>query len=279
MAFLMAPFLSACTQIGAGIMNAPTYFDNVRVNKDIAYGDDALHRLDMYVPANVNKRHDIPILVFIHGGNWQQGNKNLYRFVGSHFAKNGYMVIIPNYRKYPQVKYPDFVEDAADAVAWAYKNGEKYGGNPETLYLMGHSAGGHIAAMLSSDQHYLEDAGVPFNNIKAFAGLAGPYDFIPKEKDLKDIFGPPEKYKDMQATTFIDGSEPPMLLLHGSEDETVYFSNIEKLEAALKQKKMPVEHKVYQGVGHIKMVTAFTWLYGDAAPISQDVLAFFAKYR
>ena len=184
-------------------------------------------------------------------------------------------MVIPDYRKYPQVKFPVFVEDSAKAVAWTKANIVAYGGDASRLFLLGHSAGAHIASLLVTDAHYLQAVGMKSAELRAFAGLAGPYAFTPDEKDLKDMFGPPENYPNMQAPTFVSGNEPPMLLLWGDADDAVGRFNLEKLQSAIQAKHGNVQSKIYPGIGHVEIVGAFSRIWRDKAPVLEDVDAFF----
>jgi acetyl esterase/lipase len=276
-AVLFSIFLAGCTEAGVFVANLPVGFDSVTRHADLSYGDDSLQKLDVYVPAQASKTQALPVLVFFYGGDWTMGQKEMYRFVGSRFAKAGYIVVIPDYRKYPQVKYPAFVEDAAQSVKWVHDNISRYHGTPERIYLVGHSAGAHSAAMLAADERFLQNASVPYSSIQAFAGLAGPYHFTPEEEKYKKIFGPSETYDHMKVTTFINGDEPPMLLLYGLEDDIVHIRNLQKLEAAIQQVGGKVETKLYPDANHIGMVAAISWIPGFGAPVTEDVLAFFEK--
>ncbi|MEC8484521.1 MAG: alpha/beta hydrolase, partial [Pseudomonadota bacterium] len=182
--------------------------------------------MDIYVPSSA-KAERAPVLVFFYGGRWTDGSKEMYPFVAKTFLDLGYVVVIPDYRKYPDVKFPAFVEDGAQAVAWTLDNVAEYHGDSSRLFIMGHSAGAHIGALISADERYLAQLNHSTQNIKALAGLSGPYDFVPEEEDLKDMFGPPDQYPQMTVTNFIEGNEPPMLLLWGKEDELVGQRNID----------------------------------------------------
>jgi acetyl esterase/lipase len=171
------------------------------------------------------------------------------------------------------------MDDPAQAVAWTYDNISKYGGDPERFYLAGHSSGAHMGAILISDPEYLKKWNKPRSIVTAFAGLAGPYDFKPEEDDLKDMFGPPEKYPQMQVPTFIDGRQPPMLLLQGADDKTVIERNLRQLEKAIHKKGGTVQTKMYKGIDHIEIVGALSWIWRDKAPVSEDMINFFERYK
>ncbi len=265
--------LCSCTAVGTKVANFPTHFDDITVKRDIVYDPAHAQKMDIYLPADTAKKHDV--VVFFYGGRWTSGHKNEYAFAGSAFANAGYVVAIPDYRKYPDVRFPAFAEDAAKAVAWVSENIASYGGNASRIFVAGHSSGAHIGALISADPRYLEAEGKPQNTIKAFAGLAGPYAFIPEDQDLKDMFGPPENYPHMQVPTFIDGREPPMLLLWGAEDTAVGRFNLEKLQTAIQNKNGCVATRVYKNIDHVWIVGALSWLGHSKAPVLKDMTSFF----
>lgn len=269
--------LSACNQLGLAIVNLPSGFDANKEIHDVAFGSHS-QTLNIHLPEGTKANDAKPVLIFFYGGRWTDGSKEQYRFVGSRFAKHGYITVIPDYRKYPDVKFPEFVKDNADAVAWVQDNIAQYGGDPENIYLMGHSAGAMNAALLAADERYLKNAGANISSIRAFAGLAGPYDFEPDAEDLKDMFGPPNNYPNMQVTTFIDGNEPPMFLLWGEDDTTVYLSNLEKLQKGIQDKNGEVQSKIYPDLDHVGIIKVLTWVYKNTASVENDILDFFAAH-
>ena len=274
---LSSLLLAACTKVGIEVANLPSHFSDTKSTKDIAYGAKKWQKLDIYVLPN-DTQESKPVIVFFYGGSWKDGSKDMYPFVGELFAKQGYVTVIADYRKYPEVKFPAFVEDGAQAVAWTYRNIADYQGDPERLYIAGHSAGAHIGALVTADKHYLEANGLSPSIIKGFAGLSGPYDFVPLEEDYKDMFGPPENYPNMQVPTFIDGTEPPMLLLWGADDTLVGKSNMDKLIEKIQAEKGQVESKVYEDVDHVGMVSSLMWFFKSKAPIAQDMNEFFQRH-
>ncbi|GAA0229697.1 alpha/beta hydrolase [Marinomonas primoryensis] len=275
---LSSLLLVACTKAGLEIANLPNAFSDTKTIKDIVYGSEPWQKLDVYVPAH-SSTESLPVVVFFYGGSWKDGSKDMYPFVGEIFAKQGYITVIADYRKYPHVKFPTFVEDGAKAVAWTYRHIAEYKGNPDRLFVSGHSAGAHIGALVTADKHYLQAEGETPSIIKAFAGLSGPYDFVPYEEDYIDMFGPPENYPNMQVTTFIDGKEPPMLLLWGVDDTIVGKSNMDKLIAKIETEQGVVESNVYAGVDHVGMLSGFIWFFKSKAPIIDDITGFFQRYK
>ncbi|HUC87003.1 MAG TPA: alpha/beta hydrolase, partial [Candidatus Saccharimonadales bacterium] len=134
---------------------------------DVAYGSDLHQKLDVYLPTF--KPYDTVIL-FWHGGTWRRGDKRRYRFIGRTLAAMGYTAVLPNYRLYPAVTFPAFIEDAAAAVQWVEREH-----HPRRIFLMGHSAGAHIAAVLALDNRYFKALPAPHPRIAGFIGLAGAY--------------------------------------------------------------------------------------------------------
>lgn len=268
-------FTTACAQTGLFAANLPTRFDDIQIIRNISYGALPEQTLDIYLPVSPTKqKHDV--VVFFYGGRWETGQKEQYRFVGSALAKQGFIVVIPDYRKYPIVKFPAFVQDGAKATAWTFDHIGQYGGDHNRINLAGHSSGAHIAALLTADKKYLKAEGRERSDvIHSFAGLAGPYDFTPEEDDLKDMFGPPSNYPNMRPTTFIDGKQPPMLLLYGADDKTVGKFNLENLAARIHKKGGCVETTIYPDTDHVWIVAALSWLGKTKAPVIEDMTRFF----
>lgn len=268
--------LASCTGAGFFVVNLPASFEKDQMTLDVVYDGATGQKLDIYRPKVAAK--DNPVLIFFYGGRWETGDKKDYRFVAARFAQAGYTVVIPDYRKYPAVKFPAFVEDGAAAVAWIYGNIAKYGGNPRKLYLAGHSSGAHIASLLVTDNRYLYKYRLAPANISAFAGLAGPYSFTPEDADLVDMFGPGERFPQMQATNFISGGEPPMLLLWGEDDKTVGRFNHERLADVMRVKGANAKTITYPGVDHIDIVVALSWVGKSKASVADDMIAFFRAH-
>lgn len=220
---------------------------------------DAGHNLalDVY-PARAS--HGLaPIVVFLHGGSWQRGRREYYRFVGDALSRRGLVVVVPDYRKAPRNRFPAFVEDAAAATAWAHSHARELGGDPGRLYVMGHSAGAHMAALLGTDSRYLEHWGLHPRQLAGVIGLAGPYEFEPtaNRRIERRVFGQLEDWPQTQPVHFVDGDEPPFLLLHGKSDRRVGAANSKDLARRLRAAGDPVTLKILPGVGHIGLVNGF----------------------
>lgn len=197
-----------------------------------------------------------PVVVFFYGGTWQDGERGDYRFVGDALAARGVLAVVPDYRKYPQVRFPGFMDDAAAAVAWARDNAAAHGGDPDRVFLAGHSAGAHIAALLATDPGYLQRHGVPRGSIAGLIGLAGAYDFLPSDdEELVAIFGHgAAQQARSQPINFVDGSEPPALLIHGDADRLVEPENSRRLAGELMARNVSVTHSEVAGVGHVRLL-------------------------
>ena len=270
--------LGAALMLGLGAAASCSRFDLVniapeefegRIDSGIVFETKHDLALDIYRPAT-DAAAPRPTVLFWHGGSWQDGSRTDYLFVGVELARRGFNVVIPDYRKFPEVTYPAFIEDAAAAFAWVHREIGRYGGDPARVIVSGHSAGAHSAVMLAADARFLARHGLSPTSIRGVIGLAGPYHFTPRSETLTRIFNGAENFPDMQAGNFVDGDEPPMVLLHGEADSTVNRMNIRRLSAALEKAGICHETRFYPGVGHIGMIGAFTWAY-ESEPILGDV--------
>jgi acetyl esterase/lipase len=264
--------------LGLRIANLAPIFSGTRLIHNAAYGGEPWQKLDIYARGHTPERKK-PVVVFFYGGRWQQGAKENYRFAGDAIAKRGYIAVLPDYSKYPSVRFPAFVEDGAKAVAWVAARIGDYGGDANRIFVAGHSAGAHIGALLAANPSYLEREGTPRGVIKGFAGLAGPYAFTPKDPDLVDIFGPPERFPAMQVTSFIDGTQPPMLLLYGATDNVVHRYNLDRLETRIREKGGTVKSIIYPGVDHIWIMAAMSWTNFAGPSVTGDMISFFDRLQ
>jgi acetyl esterase/lipase len=219
--------------------------------------------LDVYYPPQASAA---PVVVFFHGGRWSLGNKTDFRFVGQALSSRGFIAVIPNVRKYPQVRFPDFVDDAAHAVRWARENARSYGGDPDQLFVMGHSSGAHIAALLALNPEYLKAAGADREQLRGMIGLAGAYDFMPiTAPDLRDLFGPVERFRYAQPVFYVDGQNPPLLLMHGRNDDVIPAKNTESLARQTAKSGGPVETVLYDSLSHAMILNSMaSYLRGRA---------------
>jgi acetyl esterase/lipase len=270
-AALILACLSACRSSEFFAANAPIAFSHVERRVNLAYGTDPRQKLDVYVPRLAMNR---PVVIFWYGGSWQEGSKSDYRFVGTALAKLGFVAVLPDYRLYPQVVFPLFDEDGAHAVAWVEQHIREFGGDPQRIVLMGHSAGGHTAAFLALNHAVLEHFGANSSNIVGLIGLSGPYALVPDSDALRSAFAPPFSEKDWQPIRFVDSHAPPTLLLHGLSDKEVLPQETIALHDALVQNDVRVEMHLFPHRGHADTVAPFALLLRWRTPVVDEVAAF-----
>lgn len=274
-----ALLLSGCEASLFAGLNATDRRAGIETQRGIVF--DAVHdlKLDIYRPVGVVHA---PLVVFFYGGSWVRGERAWYRFVGTALASRGVVVVIPDYRKYPQVKMDGFMQDAARAVAWAYRHAQAEGGAPDDVFVMGHSAGGQIGALLVTDPSWLAPYDLRPGQLAGFIGLAGCYDFMPipaNEKDMLGMFGRDAiAQARAQPVRFVHGAEPPMLLLQGQADREVAPANALSLARVLQARHDAVSLRLYAGVSHNALVFALSRPFRAEAPTLQDVLRFIHEH-
>lgn len=246
----------------------------VQVKHDLAYASGERAHFDVYTPRRPPPR--APVAVFLYGGSWQSGDKALYGFVGRSLASRGIITVIPDYRVYPEVRYPVFLRDNALAVAFAKRHAADWGGDPGRLFLIGHSAGAYGAAMLALDRRWLAEVGLDARRgLAGVVGLAGPYDFLPlRDATLKTIFGPEDQRPDTQPINHVDGHAAPMLLLAGDRDGTVDPGNSTRLAAAIRAHGGAASVRLYPGLGHVSLLTSMSGLFRPHGGVLDQVAAF-----
>lgn len=258
--------LAGCSP--AALLNTTVSRKGFTLDADIPYGANPRQKLDFYRPET--PRPDGKAVIFFYGGSWDSGAKSDYLFVAQALAARGIAAIVADYRLYPEVRFPAFIEDGALAVRWA---ADKVG--TDKLFLMGHSAGAEIALMLAVNTHYLAAAaGVDRMKLRGVIGLSGPYDILPlTSRKLQDIFGGASR-PETQPITFAKAPLPPALFVHGTGDTIVKPANSERLAAAWQAAGAPVELKLYPDVDHVDVVGAFSDLLRARAPTLADVTAY-----
>lgn len=240
--------------------------------KAIAFGAHG-QTLDVWMPATQSSALR-PVIIFYYGGGWVKGRVAEYGWAARAFASKGFVVVVPDYRKVPQVRFPAFVQDAADAVKWTEDNAARFGGDSGRIAVAGHSAGGYIAAMLALDPQWLAGAGAKPGVIKAAVGLSGPYDFYPYTGRAVEAFSGWPKPPETQPISFARADAPPMLLVTGTEDTTVRPKNARNLAARLKAVGAPVVEREYPGLGHEDVAMALSLMFRSKAPVLDDSAAF-----
>ena len=265
--------LSACTTLALTVANVPAVFAPVRRSANVAFGPGGRDRLDIYQPTRQSAA-PLPVIIFWYGGGWVDGGKGFYRFVGTTLAQLGYVTILPDYRFYPEVRFPAFMDDAARAVLWVQQHAGEYGADPHRIVLMGHSAGAHMAAMLAVNPRYLLQAGANPRDIIGLIGLSGPYDLKPNTPILNTIFSAPYTSHDWQVLPYVTSQAPPALLIHGGADTLVSPSNTIDMAAALRARGDHVEMRIYPGKSHADTVAALSVPARRRAPVLQEIAEF-----
>ncbi len=246
---------------------------------NIAYGPLPRQTLDIYHPC---AKAPADIVIFFYGGDLQRGTKADYRFVGQALASRGFIAVLPDYRVYPSVMFPAFIDDGALAVRWIHDHAREIGGDPDHVYLMGHSAGAYIAVMLSLDRQYLERVGLDRSAIRATASLSGPFNFVPPPED-RAVFGMSRTdinpRAQIEPINFVDGHAPPILLLQGLKDPEVNPANATELAALIRKKGGQVEFIAYPNRAHVGVVLALAYPFRWLAPVLHDTVKFFHDHQ
>ena len=263
------------------VVNKFSLGNGVGVTKDIAYGDDALQNLDIYYPKDLAEAlrqsdsgavsHDYPMVVFVHGGSWQSGNKDDYAFVGESLAQAGYVTAVINYRKAPEHVYPDYVQDTAQAIAWSHEHAANYYADADRLAVVGHSAGAFNAVAAIADKKFLAPYGMQPTDIRAVVGIAGPYSYDFREYPTAVAFPSGATPDEVMPDRHITGAQPPYLLLTAGNDKTVYPQNAINMQKALLEHGVDVETGVIDGASHATSIGAFAsplrWLNDSRAQV------------
>lgn len=270
------PALAACSPtLGMFDAVAPRDAGVERVVRDAAYGAGPRQRLDLYAPSDGRDGAALPVIVFFYGGSWRSGDKDDYEWLGAALAAQGFLVAVADYRLVPNVTFPTFIEDGAQAVAWVVEHAAGYAGDPERVLLCGHSAGAYNAMMLALASDYLGRAEVQTSRIRGAMGLAGPYDFLPFDVDAtRNAFGHAADPQSTQPVHFARADAPPLLLLWGEDDDTVGRRNHESLARVQRAAGATVETKTYAGLDHIDILLAISRPFRGRAPVLDDIVGF-----
>ncbi len=232
---------------------------SVEVRKNISYIPDDLdkHKLDVYVPKGKSK---FPILIFFHGGSWKSGDRSNYPALANRFAKAGIGVVVPSYRLMPAAASPAQTDDALAAVEWTIKNIEQFGGNPQRIYVSGHSAGGHLAAYAGLNRKF-------WPNLKGVLPLSGVYD-VSKIAGFKD---------DANASpmTHIQPGAPPFLITYCQNDYPGLPDQARKFYGALQAAGIPSELVYVPNENHISEIVD---VYKDDDLTANSILKFIGQH-
>ncbi|MEP7156370.1 MAG: alpha/beta hydrolase [Betaproteobacteria bacterium] len=273
-AALLMALLSGCSVVG--LFNTLIPEGGLEATRDIAYGQLPRQKLDVYkpvvpLPAGNGAR---PVVVFFYGGAWDSGDKASYLFAAEALTSRGYLVVIPNYRVYPDVVFPTYMEDAALAVKWTFDNAARLGGDPDKIFTMGHSAGAQLAALIAFDGSYLEKVGLDKRRLRGMVSLAGPMDFLPLDEPKLFLIFPGPVRAASQPINFISGKEAPVLLLHGLDDKRVGIHNSRNLAARIRERGGKVEEDYYPGMGHVGILLAISAPLRSGKPVLDRVSKF-----
>ena len=246
------------------VVNGITANGGVGVSKDILYGDEPLQDLDIYYPKPLTQAmkaesaitQTYPMVVFVHGGSWENGSKEEYAFVGQSLAQAGYVTAVINYRKAPEHVYPDYVNDTAQAIAWSHNNANSLHADPDRMAVIGHSAGAFNAVAAIANEDFLAPYGMKPTDISAVIGIAGPYSYDFRKFDSATAFGPNATPDQVMPDRQIKGKQPPYLLLTAEKDKIVYDTNAIKMTEALKAAGVTVDNGVIKGASHATSIGA-----------------------
>lgn len=262
-------------KLGAALLDLTVPRKGYRLVRDLAYGADPRQRLDLYLP--LGRTEPAPTILFFYGGSWQQGDKRLYRAVGHAFASQGIAVAVADYRLYPQVRYPAFVEDCAQALRYLREIAPSRLCDSKRLFLAGHSAGAYNAMMMVCDPAYLQRIGGSLSWIAGVIGIAGPYDFLPlKDPALIEIFGG-DRRKETQPIHHVAAACPRTLLVTGTLDRTVLPRNTKRMAEKLRATGTDVTEIFYPGIGHIEIILSLSPVLRGRTRLRQDIIEFVLK--
>ncbi len=275
-ALALALVLGGCT--GPGLLSAADGLVGggsgvQRAGEGVSFGTHG-QMLDVWRPTRA-AAGPLPVVIFWYGGGWTSGTRAGYSFAGRAFAAQGFLVVVPDYRKVPAVRFPAFLEDGAQAVRWTRDHAREFGGDPDRIALVGHSAGAYTAAMLALDPRYLREAGVAPTTIKAAVGLSGPYDFYPfTAQSAVDAMAGVADPLTTQPIRYARADAPPMLLVTSDKDTVVRPYNAVNLTKRLRSVGASVELREYPGLSHENVAMALSKPFRRKAPVLADSVAF-----
>lgn len=276
-ALLLGAAVTGCSQQSAqDSLNRVVSTGGLTVTTDVVYGTDPRNRMDIYTPAGASAA---PVVLFVHGGSWEGGDKAGHKFVGESLARAGYVTAVMNYRLAPANRYPNYVQDTAAALRVLRDSAKSFGGNPDNLFVMGHSAGAFNAVEAVDNERWLREAGVPISAVRGVIGVAGPYSYDFRTMSSARAFREGALPDDVMPARHVRRDAPPHLLLVAGNDRTVYPQNGEQMKAALDAAGVPVTFTVLPGMGHITIIAAMTRFLTFLGPTRQDVIAFIQARR
>ena len=269
--FLTLIFLSLFTFKASG--EKPEVFEKF----NLSYGEHPRQVLDVVTSDVCNSS---PVVLFFHGGSWRWGQKDYHREIGKQFAKRGVLFATANYRLYPEVRFPAFPQDVAQAVAWVRENAVTFGGDGKNLFLMGHSAGAHSASLVALDPSYLAVWKGSPDWIRGVIAMSVPYKFDPQKEFLyRDLFpSQVDRNSTMPAYLAAQKGAPPFFLMHGLFDPLIRYELSEEFSKAMNSSGGFAERKVYLSHGHFSLIRRTTSWHVWPKPLLTDVLGFVDRF-
>lgn len=249
----------------------------VKVVNDLPYkegadADPVKNKLDLYLPQGVK---EFPVLFFVHGGTWKSGDRKVYPKFGELIASHGIGTVVISYRLSPKVQHPAHIQDVARAFAWACEHIGEYGGRTDQLFLCGHSAGGHLVALLATDESFLKAEKRSLKDVKGVIAISGVYRIVPVGP-LANAFG-----TDLKATNRaspvnnVNGKHPPFLVIYADRDLPTLGAMAEEMVQTLKKSRCDVRLLKVEDRDHISIMTS---LLKEEDPTRTAVLDFVKKH-
>jgi acetyl esterase/lipase len=218
--------------------------------------DKYRHRLDLYV---LKGKHDVPVVMFVHGGGFTVGIKDQYAFVGQVFASYGIATAVINYRLSPKTSYPGHAQDVARAFAWLRAHVSEYGGNADRIFIAGHSAGATLVAMVGSDPAYLREVGESLDHVAGVVPISGSFSQAGRSAMFQTFPPPdPDVMRNASSINHVAGPHPPFLILYGDMDMPRTGEDAQQMAMALKNAGNVAEVHEIGGHAHMDMITGVT---------------------
>jgi acetyl esterase/lipase len=259
---------------------APLHAADVDVRTNVTYyagegADKYRHRLDLYLPKG---QRDVPVLVFVHGGGFTVGIKDQYRFVGEVLASQGIATAVISYRLSPKTSYPGHVQDVARAFAYVRAHAAEFGGNPNRIFVSGHSAGATLVAMLGADAAYLKEVGESLDHIAGVIPISGSFTQSSRSAMFQSAAVPvdPETVRNASAINHVAGAHPPFLILYGDKDASRTGQDAEEMAKALRAAGCTAD--AHELVDHAHMDT-ITGIMSPSDPGLKFILEFVGRVR
>jgi acetyl esterase/lipase len=250
-----------------------------RITKNVVYDPSVAARLDVYRPESGSGH---PVAVYVYGGSWNSGNKELYASAARRLLPAGLVLVIPDYTLYPAAGYPRQTQDIAAAIAWTLDNIGHYGGDPRRVVVAAQSAGAQVAALVVLDPRWLAAHQHSPSELKGFIGISGVYDLPTQLEHLHrnrrasqfvmDVFGGSANLRQASPSQFVSAATPPTLLIHGDADRTVPVRMSRDYHRRLLAAGVQSDLLIYRRAGHAEILLKA--LTDDPSQLINDILNF-----